>query len=345
MGSVFRYSGLTTKVRAMRGRLLTKEEYKIMSNMSSVAEVINMLKERKSYMDIFEGKDPEYIHRGELEKLMLCSKYIDFEKLYRFANSSQRPYLKLYFIKYEIDIIKKAIVHLDNPMQREFYNDFDKIVGKYPDTDIAKVCNASNMDELIEAVKGSIFFNTIQMVRNCENAKAFDYEVALDLFFFTYVWKKRKKFFKGDDLENVSKIYGTESDILNIMWIHRTKEYYRLKKEQIYSMVIPVYYKLKKEQIRQLVEVEGEDAFWGVVESSYYGKLLKKEEFNSANIGKIFDEYLRSCYHKLFKINPYSLSALTAYLRDKEAEIKKIVTVAESIRYGYSSEDILKRLR
>ena len=90
MGSVFRYSGLTTKVRAMRGRLLTKEEYKIMSNMSSVAEVINMLKERKSYMDIFEGKDPEYIHRGELEKLMLCSKYIDFEKLYAYQVSFNR---------------------------------------------------------------------------------------------------------------------------------------------------------------------------------------------------------------------------------------------------------------
>ena len=62
------------------------------------------------------------------------------------------------------------------------------------------------------------------------------------------------------------------------------------------------------------------------------------------NIGKYFEEYLSSCYHKLFRENPYSLSAITAYLKDKEAEIKKLVTVAESIRYGYLAEDIVKQL-
>lgn len=344
MGSVFRYSGLTTKVRAMRGRLLTKAEYKYMSNMSSVADVISMLKERKSYAEIFEDKDPEFIHRGELEKLMLCSKYIDFEKLYRFANSSQRPYLKLYFIKYEIDIIKKAIIYLDNPEHGGIYNDFKNIVGKYPNIDISKVCSATNMDELMEGIKGSIFYETVSMIRNYEKAKAFDYEVALDLFFFTYIWKKRKRYFKGEELEEVSKIYGTEADILNIMWIHRTKEYYKLPSEQIYSMVIPVYYKLRKVQIKELVEADSEEAFWSIVESCFYGKILKKENFSKGKIAKFFEEYLTECYHKLFKINPYSLSALTAYLKDKETEIKKIVTVAESIRYGYTSEDILKQI-
>ena len=344
MGSIFRYSGLTTKVRAMRAKLITKEQYKRLAQLSSVAELIEFIKDEGSYADIFVDRDPAYIHRGEFEKLMICSKYMDFEKIYRFANASQRPYLKLYFIKYEIDIIKKAIVHLKNPEHRELYSDFDKIVGKYPDIDIAKVCSATNIDEIIEGLKGSIFYDTMQMVRKYMNPKDFDYEVALDLFFFRYVWKKRTRLFKGDELDSVSKNYGIEADTLNIMWIHRTKLYYKLPKEQIYSMIIPVYYKLKKDHIRQLVEVENEDEFWKLVEDTYYGKRLRKEDYDKGNIGKYFEEYLSSCYHKLFRNNPYSLSAITAYLKDKEAEIKKLVTAAESIRYGYLAEDIVKQL-
>ena len=187
MGSIFKYSGLTTKVRAMRAKLITKEQYRKLAQMSSVAELIEYIREQGSYQDLFADKDPAYIHRGEFEKLMICSKYMDFEKIYRFANASQRPYLKLYFIRYEIDIIKKAIIHLENPEHRELYSDFNKIVGKYPDIDIAKVCSATTIDEIIEGLQGSIFFDTMQMVRKYMNPTDFDYEVALDLFFFNYI--------------------------------------------------------------------------------------------------------------------------------------------------------------
>ena len=344
MGSIFKYSGLTTKVRAMRAKLITKEQYKRLAELSTVAELIEVIKQQGSYESLFADKDPAYIHRGEFEKLMICSKYMDFEKIYRFANAAQRPYLKLYFLKYEIDIIKKAIIHLENHEHRELYSDFDKIVGKYPDIDIAKICSATNMDEILEGLRGSIFYDTVRIVKSYMNPKDFDYEIALDLFFFSYIWKKRKRLFKGDELESISKNYGIEADTLNIMWIHRTKLYYSLPKEQIYSMIIPVYYKLKKTHIKELVEAENEDAFWKVVENTFYGKKLKREDYSKGNIGKYFEEYLSSCYHKLFRENPYSLSAITAYLKDKEAEIKKIVTVAESIRYGFAPSDILKQI-
>lgn len=344
MGSIFKYSGLTTKIRAMRAKLITKEQYRKLARMSTVAELIEQIRSHGSYEVLFEGRDPAYIHRGEFEKLMICSKYMDFEKIYRFASASQRPYLKLYFVKYEIDIIKKAILHLENTEHRELYSDFDKIVGKYPDIDIAKICSATTIDEIIEGLQGSIFYDTMQLVRTYVNPTDFDYEVALDLFFFRYVWKKRKRLFRGDELESISKNYGIEADTLNIMWIHRTKLYYRLPKEQIYSMIIPVYYKLRKTHIIQLVEAENEDEFWKVVESTFYGKKIHRDDYSKGNIGKYFEEYLSRCYHKLFRDNPYSVSTITAYLKDKETEIKKLVTVAESIRYGFASEDIIKQL-
>ena len=42
--SLFRYSGLSTKVKAMRGRLLSQEQFREMSDLHSVPEVLSYLK-------------------------------------------------------------------------------------------------------------------------------------------------------------------------------------------------------------------------------------------------------------------------------------------------------------
>ena len=46
--SLFRYSGLSTKVRAMSGKLLTQEDYQQLGRLFSVPEVIAFLKTKPS---------------------------------------------------------------------------------------------------------------------------------------------------------------------------------------------------------------------------------------------------------------------------------------------------------
>ena len=47
--SLFRYSGLTTKVRAMSGALLSKEDFDQISTLGNVPEVVAWLKKKPSY--------------------------------------------------------------------------------------------------------------------------------------------------------------------------------------------------------------------------------------------------------------------------------------------------------
>ena len=342
MGNIFKYSGLTTKVRAMRAGLIKLEQYKKIAGLATVSEVVEFLKNTKGYSEIFKNVDALEMHRGNMEKLMLCSKYRDYEKIYRFANMEQRRYMSIHFLKYEIDILKQAIVHAINPDHAEALEGVHEIIGKYSKLDIKAVCEANNINEIIEATKGSIFYDTLLVVSHYSKPTEFDYEIALDLFFFSYVWRKRKKLFKGDELKSVSMNIGTEADTLNIMWIHRTKRYYELSPEQIYAMIIPVYYKLRKEHIKSMVEAEDENAFFEALNNSYYGKYVGEDAFRQGKAGKLFEAYATRCYQKLFKLDPYSLSAINAYLKDKEVEIKRLITIAECIRYQYPIKDIMR---
>ena len=79
--SLFRYSGLTTKVRAMSGKLLDRNDFEQISSLSSVAAVIGWLKKTPSYAKILEKEDENNLHRGQAEGMVMQSLFADFSKL------------------------------------------------------------------------------------------------------------------------------------------------------------------------------------------------------------------------------------------------------------------------
>ena len=50
----------------------------------------------------------------------------------------------------------------------------------------------------------------------------FDYGMALDLYYFNQIWSVRKKLFKGNDLDEITKAYGEKFDMLNLQFIQRS---------------------------------------------------------------------------------------------------------------------------
>ncbi len=89
------YSGLVTKARAMKGRLLKKDDFERITEFQTVQETISFLREQESYGRIY-GEHEEIQHRGQVEELIHDSIREDYRKLYRFANDSQRRVMDLY---------------------------------------------------------------------------------------------------------------------------------------------------------------------------------------------------------------------------------------------------------
>ncbi len=83
MGNLLAYSGLAAKVRAMESQFITDRQFRDMAALSSVGEALDFLKSRPAYQDILASADND-IHRSQLEKLLILSRYRVFEKLYRF---------------------------------------------------------------------------------------------------------------------------------------------------------------------------------------------------------------------------------------------------------------------
>lgn len=343
MGNLLAYSGLTTKIRAMQGTLLNDADIRQIADFPSVSDLMVFLSRHPGYKQTFQDLDPQTLHRGDLEALLSIDTVRDFMKIYHFAGMKQRRFLNLYFMHYEVKVLKRYLCNFFGTREHPLSADvFPEAFTSHTQLDLDRISKAETIDEFISALRDTCYYEPLQLLHNLENLRLFDYEMCLDHFLYSQVWNSRKKYFKGDSLDVITHCYGTEIDLLNLTWIYRAKKYYQVSSEEIYSFLIPGNYKLHKTDIKQLVESETLQDYHTVLSKTYYGRYLHTNDPGELEHFKA--KTLDILQKKEFKQDPYSLAAVNTYLYLKEKDYAKIITAAECIRYGFSPQDILTQL-
>ena len=147
--SLFRYSGLTTKVRAMSGAHLSIEDFDQTSTLGNVPEVVAWLKKKPSYGKVLGNENENTMHRGQAEGRIKRSSYADFSKLYRFSNMEQRNFLDTYFRRYEITCLKNIVQAIlsDSPTLADV-SDYEEAFAKHSAFPLKKAASADSMGTL-----------------------------------------------------------------------------------------------------------------------------------------------------------------------------------------------------
>lgn len=343
MKGLLSYSGITSKIKAMEGKLITNEQYKYMAALENVPEAVGFLRTLPPYQDTFLNLDDESLHRGTIERLLTDSLYRDYTKLYRFANLKQRRFLDFYFFHFETDILKNclrnAVAHQPLSLGLARYEDF---FNKHSRVDLIQVSASENLDEFIDSLEGTDYYEPLRKLRDSGDTDHFDYEMALDLFYFGHAWALILKTLPKSEQDAILQCFGTKLDLLNLQWIYRTKRYYAVSSEAVQALLIPLHYKLRPEQLKKLAEADSTDDFFSALSLTWYGSRIKKTELSEKPDLEILYRYvLNHIHHMVSKQSPYSMAILYSYLYFKEAELRKIVTIIESIRYNTDVSEII----
>lgn len=342
MGNLLAYSGIATKVKAMESHLITPEQYRNLAALDSVTEALDYLKQFPAYKEIFSGTDSSTMHRGDIEQLLTLSQYQDFAKLYRFSSLKQRKFLDLYFIHYEIAILKRCLrKSMGHELFQYDFSVFQEFFERHTSLNLAKLSTSKNLTEFTSNLSGTPYYNLVNRLNNQDNLSSFDYETSLDLFYFREIWKTAEKHLKKSERSTVKQCFGTKLDMLNLQWIYRAKHFYHMEPADIYSILIPIQFKLKKEDINRLAESASEEDFFRVLDSTYYGKISAADLSEKPDLERLSAAMLNRIYQITRQKEPYSIAALNSYLYFKEQEQYNIITIIESIRYGVPSGSIL----
>ena len=341
MGNVMAYSGITTKVRAMSAKLLAAEDYDTIAGLGTVTEAIEYLKDKTAYAPYVNRMDISLYHRGNVEKILYQSLFDDYSRLFRFAGMKQKTFLKLYWKRYEIDLINYCLRivfnHYDKPFDLEYKKEF---FDRYSQISIDRLITSKNIDELVDNLRDTEYYDALARIRDSGAGTLFDYDLALDLYYFSTMWKKGKRVLKGHEQKIFLKDYGMKIDLLNLQWIYRSKQFYHMTAADIYALLIPVNYKLHKKDIAALVEAETMTAFESLLDRTYYGR--RYEKLNSHTLEEMYSSIMKHVLSGESKADPYSVSTIYCYLYHKEHEIDRLTTVLECIRYSIPPEDTMR---
>lgn len=343
MGNLREYSGITTKIRAMKAKLLTEEDFERIANLKSVPEAIEYLKEKPSYEKYINQIDVSLWHRGNVERILLQSFYDDFSRIFKFAGMQQKKYLKSYWKRYEVNLINYCLRIVFNNYEIPFDIELKKeIFQQYSKLSAEKLMASRNIDELVENLKGTEYYPVMSRIRESGAGTLYDYDLALDLYYFSAMWKKGRRLLKEDEKKSFMKDFGTKIDLLNLQWIYRAKKYYHMLAPDIYALTIPIQHRLSREEFKALVEAPTVEEFLKQVEKTKYGKNFR---FDNGQIPEQqYKAILRRLYLADWRQNPYSISAINTYLFLKEEEILKLTTALECIRYGLTPRETLAYL-
>lgn len=338
MFNLFTYSHLTAKINAMRGKMLTLDDYAALINSSSVTDFVLYLKERTYYSAAFEELRDVEIHRGFVEVLLYRSEMMDAVKIGRYLKGQERILFRYVYRRQEIEDLKKMLRILQTGKPLDTLNRNELFISKYNRIEFDEALNSHTVEELVDSLKGTNFYNLLHPLLIGENRiDLFSAEVTLDMYYYQKLMEQLKKSMGGSNKEIVRRIFGMDADIRNILWIYRTKKYYNVSKELIYRYLIPMAYKLSKTDTMRLVESPTVEEFLEQLQSTYYGDIVDTEPIH----------WETNLMRRLFKLQsktmrefPYSVAPIVGYITLKQIEINNIITILEGVRYKTDPEEI-----
>ena len=168
-GNLVAYSGMTTKIRAMKNKLLSPEQYEEITHFTTVAELISFLQTTPAYGEVLASMDPALAHRGEVESRMTFSTYSDFSKIYHFAGNSQKKYLEYYFMKYEISILKACMRNIMDSRSNANPVLTDKHFKRHTKINIDKLVLSNTIEEFVDNLSGTLYEKPLREVLKLDN--------------------------------------------------------------------------------------------------------------------------------------------------------------------------------
>ena len=337
MGDIVRFSAINSKVKALIGKMLSKEQYLKLLNCKDFKSTVRALKEETSYSELLESLSLDKIHRGNLENILHMHYISTYSKFIKYFNGEYRNLIKGLFLRWEIEDLK--VIIRGKYLRRSRDEIENRLIARSSLNTINYdyLLAFKNVEEVIYGLKGSIYYKNLKnLAKDASEKGLFRIETELDFVYFTSI-KKELKHLNTENKEVVKSIIGMEVDLLNLGWIYRGKTFYKIPPEELFNYTIYNGYKLTKEKIRKLCYVNDMVDFHSLIEKTPYAYIYEKDD--SVIIEKHEREYQKKYFTKIIRENKTNISVVMSYFMIYRIEIKDIISIIEQKRYSIDLQE------
>ena len=234
---------LFSHLRKMRGTVtlpdwLSEEDFRKLMDQKLSMQKAEYLGSRRAYAELFQNVGEDMLHRSGVERRLWLSLFRDFDKLYRFGSVKQKRFIRMYFGHYEVKLVKECLqAVLGGHAAGYEFALYEDLIRKYAKIDIMKLSRSRDIGDFIENLKGTSYYSILKRLYDSGQAKAVDYETAIDMRYFVNMWRQKDKVLSREECGIVERTFGSRIDMLNVDWIYRAKKYFDMAPKEIYRLL------------------------------------------------------------------------------------------------------------
>lgn len=342
-----KYGALSAKVHALYGKRLRTEDFARLAAMKSPAEILDALRQHPGWSRALGKAAPDgwrYVGRVEVENALWEELRLEYLALSHFVPREDQPLMQFQVRMAERAAILSALRDLKAGRPADGGGHVPGILQRSR-ADAAALARCGSYDQLLSAARGSIYYSVLLHLRPGPGEALPDYTIAeclLRTAYFSYMYRIAGQY-AGDDRKTLLRALGEQVDLLNIIHILRLKTYFpATPREDYLSILYPFHYRLKPELARRLCAAADAAEVFRLLEDTPY-----RDCFQGVQVQDVEDYYSRALYlfnrHQMIA-GPASVYTAMAYLDLKEAELKVLVNIIESVKYAVPCHTALAEL-
>lgn len=339
MSSVTKFVAVNTKIRVLKRKMLTLNDYENLISKNNIEDFVDYLKSNTGYSEALEQINTKGIHRDKLEVYLKKYMINQYEKIIHFFIGEYRKLFKILFKKFEIEDLKLYLRTLARGKDLDSIKDLILYKGSYSTIDHDKLIKSKNISELIENLKGTIYYDRLYPYLDEEEDRLMFYiEMNLDRFYFTKLYEQIEHL-KSTDRKTLEDILGINIDLLNIEWLYRGRKFFNLSKEELVNYALKGGRITNYNLIKKLSYANSEQDFIEIVATTPYYFLFEDKNTIDLYMEIKLETYMYNRFLDYFNQGNMNIMVAVSYIHLLEYEIRDIISIAESIRYDLDKKE------
>jgi len=325
----------------MYGKMITSAGYRELLKKVNIYEITLYLKSSSAYSGVLADVDASLIHRGQLEDILRKEFFEQQIRICKFSAGTDKTILNSVIFRYEIEQILSFIRFLKGGRGERYIYSVPEYIINYSSLNFTGFSGAKTYSEFLSLIINTEFYKIMKDYNPDEDSDLSRLENLLFTYFYTRQLKAINKYSKNikDTLDNA---FGSEIEILNLSHILRLKKHYNSSNEEIFNHIIPFYQNISKQKFMSIISAENEQAVLDIISSTKYRSLFGDKNYKYPE--KYLFKFTYDFYKKIMLTSFSSIMIPVAYFNLKDIEIKNLITIIESKRYGLTEEETIENL-
>lgn len=325
------FHAINTKIVTKKGRILDSKDWNKFFESTSLVQLTDLLKSNIELEKAFLVENLSESERVKLEAALGGFRKIEIENLLHYFSGDYKEFIKTFLMEEEINDLSLILRMLSRNESLEGIQEKFVHSALFTTLDFDDLLTASNIEQLIKKLKGTIYYNGLSNLTS-EDALKRDFHIEMKLYVVLYktLFEAAEKLGK-EDKKAAKEIIGLKIDLLNIQWIYRALKYYNLLPEEIFIYSLEGGWKISYEKLRNLCYSKSLDEFKKLVKGYIEHDIFKDINDVEIDINVVIGSYM---FNYLKNKSYHNIGVAISFIYLLNIIINDLTSLAEGIQYN-----------